>query len=463
MTNRANVMNLIMLGFCAVWLGCGGCAAPPQGPVTEAQREVSGAEPGQFVTAAELDELTRAFADRYVGLLYSVCDVLKKDNPDPAQRREAQLLLIDSASNMYDIASNADSFTRLLDMVVVTKLMSHVWVDDGRAEQIFGDRAEPLIHAMVHSRDEAQELARRVLTDDHLAVLDALLTDWRAENREMIHASFVRFSNFAIGRGRSAASEVLAARGMFAGVGMAGQAVDEARLLGERVFYHFKRQPTLLRWQLEAAKHDLLATPELVSTLANMDRLTSQIEQLPVHIAAEREVIFTSVDSRMERADTALAKVKDIVAETKGLIAALEEANESLDPLLTKAESIFTRYDEWHRWAVDSGRPRFDIREYTEMVKETATTSQELDQLLITSADLLASPDWRARIDEWNRAADGRIAEAAEQSEQVLSGLFRRIYLALGVLFVLIVCYRVFSILLSRKLAARETLPSSHR
>jgi hypothetical protein len=154
---------------------------------------VVAADGGQVITSAELDELTRAFADRYVGLLYSACDIVKKDNPDPMQRREAQMLLVDCSSNIYDIASNADAFTRLLDLVVVTRLISQVWVDDGRARQVFGDRAQPLADAMLHARTEAQVLAARVLTVEQLGVLESLLVDWRKENPEMVRASFVRF------------------------------------------------------------------------------------------------------------------------------------------------------------------------------------------------------------------------------------------------------------------------------
>ncbi|MCC6906389.1 MAG: hypothetical protein IT430_00480 [Phycisphaerales bacterium] len=437
-----------------VWSGC---ATSPRPPAPETPRQVSGAGTGQFVTAEELDGLSRAFADRYVGLLYSACEALKKDNPDPVQRREAQLLLLDGATNVYDIASNADSFTRVLDLVVITRLMSKVWVDDGRAEQVFGDRAAPLVDALVHSRDEAQALAARVLTDEHLAVLESLLVDWQRDNPEMIHASFVRFSNFAIGRGRSAASEVLAARGLFSEVGAVGQAVDEARLLGERVFYRLKREPTLLRWQLEAAKADLLATPEVVLALDDIDRMTRQLEGLPAHVAAERETILAAVDARMNRLDVTFDKAEDVVAETESLVVALRETGESLRPLLATADSLFTRYDAWHRWAVANGRPRFDIRQYTEMIKETGTTAHDLDEVLQSSADLLASPDWSSRIDEWKRAADGRIALAAEQSKSVIDGFFLRVYIALGALFALLILYRIITLMLTRRFVPGPT------
>jgi len=131
---------------------------------------------------------------------------------------------VDAAGNIYDIASNADAFTRLLDMVVVTRLLSLVWVEDGHARAVFGERAAPLEDAMRHAPDESQTLAGRLLTLRQLATLEGLIQEWRRENHGMTRASFVRFSNFAVGRGRSAASEVLEARELFRQVGAAGQA-----------------------------------------------------------------------------------------------------------------------------------------------------------------------------------------------------------------------------------------------
>jgi hypothetical protein len=455
----ASALKVAMLGSWVV-LMAGGCVFQTAAPPKDAPRVVA-ADGSEVITSAELDELTRAFADRYVGLLYSACEMVKADNPDPLQRRDAQVLLLDGAGNIYDIASNADAFTRLLDMVVVTSLMSQVWVDDGRAEQIFGNRAEPLADAMLHARKETLALAARVLTTEQLGVLDSLLLEWRRDNPAMVRTSFVRFSNFAIGRGRTAASEVLAARGFFAEVGQAGKAVDEARFLAERMFYQLKRAPTLLRWHLAAAKDDLLATPEVVSALADMHRLTDQAERLPAYVAAERETVLAAIDSRIAGADATLANVKDAIAEAKSLVASLERASESLDRLLSAADVLFARWDAWHRWTVTNRARPFDIREYIEMAKESATATQRLNELLESSNGLLTSPDWRVRMDEWSRTADGRIELVAGQSRLLLDNLFRLVCLALGVLFALLVCYRVISILLMRRFATPGTRPGS--
>ncbi|MCX5636824.1 MAG: hypothetical protein NTX52_03905, partial [Planctomycetota bacterium] len=196
-----------------VWIAllvCGGCFALARNPAKDGPRQVGATDANQPIRSAELDELTRAFADRYVGLLYSACDALKKDNPDPVQRREAQVLMVDCATNIYDIASNADAFTRMLDLVVVATLVSQVWIDDDRGAEVFAGREELLIRALHHGRVEAWALAAQVLRPDQIDLLDYLLWDWRRHNPGMDRAPFVRFSNFAIGRGKSANSEVLA-------------------------------------------------------------------------------------------------------------------------------------------------------------------------------------------------------------------------------------------------------------
>jgi phosphate transport system substrate-binding protein len=435
--------------------GGGGCAGLRQALAPAGMRaEIGGPNAvAHTVAGAELDELTRAFADRYVGLLSSACDALKKDNPDPVQRREAQELMLDCATNVYDIASNADAFTRMLDLVVVTTLVSQVWVDDDRAGDVFGDRGEVLVRSLHHGRVEAWALAARVLRPDQLDVLDYTIWDWRQQNPDMVRASFVRFSNFALDRGKSANAEVLAAGGFFKNIGQTGQAVDEARLLTERMFYRLKREPTLLRWQTEAAKDDLLATPEVGKGLADVHRLTDQIEQLPRNVATERQAIVAAVDEHLNGADERLVRVRAAIADAKALAATVGHTSGSVDEMLKTASAIFTRFDAWDRWSTDLPQHRaFDVREYTRGMKELAAAVETVNDSLKSSNELLGSPQWGRRIEEVNRSADGRIKLASEQSQLVVNAAFLRVCLAMGVFFAMLILYRIISFMLARRL-----------
>jgi hypothetical protein len=293
----------------------------------EPSRQVDGAEVGERVTSAELDELTRAFADRYVGLLYSVCD------------------------------------------------------------------------------------------------------GWR---------------------GRSAAAEVLAARGLFAEVGEAGQAVDEARLLGERMFYRLKRESTLLRWQSVAMKDDLVATPELSTALADVHRLTDQIERLPANIAAERQAILKGLDDRLQRADATIANVRATLHEATTFVASLKPAGESLNEMLTTADTLVARYAASDRPKTGNEGHPFDIREYEQTAKEVTRAAARMNDLLTATEHLLGSPELRDGMQEVNDSIDGRIMTVADQSQVVMNGFFWRVCASLGVLFAMLILYRVVSLLLMR-------------
>jgi hypothetical protein len=476
----------------------GGCAAPPTGgPATDTPREAAPAHwyslkrapapSGPTIKSAELDELTRAFADRYVGLLSSACDALKKDNSDLVQRREAQKLLVNGATNVYDIASNADAFTRVLDLVVVTTLISQVWIDDDLATEVFGDRAEIVIRALHHGRVEAWALAAQVLRPDQLDLLDYLLWEWRRQNPDMMRAYSVRFSNFAIGRGRSSAAEVLAAGGLFGQVAQAGQAVGEARLLSERVFYQLKREPTLLRWQAEAAQDTALATPEVGNALRDMRRLADlpknlaaereamlatpqvgkaledmhrmaeQAEQLPKNVAAERQALVTALDERMKQADATIAGVKSALDEAKEVLASVGPVSDSLKEMFKTANILFARHESGDKGttaAAPASRP-FDIREYTEAMKELATTAGQVNEVLKSSNDLLRSPEWDRRVEQVSTSADERVRRAVKESQQVVNDFFWRVYAALSVLFVLLIICLGTAFVLMRRLFRR--------
>ena len=387
------------------------------------------------ITAAELDELTRAFADRYVGLLSSTCDALKKDNPDPVQRREAQDLTLDAANNVYDIASNADSFTRMLDLVVVTTLVSQVWVDDDRAGDVFGDRGEVLVRSLHHGRVEALALAARVLRPDQLDVLDYTIWDWRRQNPDMVRMSSVRFSNFALDRGKSANADVLAAGGFFKNIGQTGQSVDEARLLTERMFYLLKRQPTLLRWQAEAAKDDLLATPEVGKALADVHRLTEQVEQLPRNIATERRASWRLWTSG-RRPSTARSTACGPPSGTPRRWPIRSDKRAGRSTRCSKPATPCSRAGRCMGPLVHDSAAASPVRHprVHPGAKEIAVAVGTVNDSLRSTNELLASPEWARRIQDVNRLADGRIRVASEQSQAVVNATFLRACVAVVVL-----------------------------
>jgi len=448
-------------------LACGGCglvARAFEGGAEDDRsllvEETRGSVP---ISSAELDELTRAFADRYVGLLSSTCDRLKKDNPDLVQRREAQVLLADCAANVYDIASNPDPFTRMLDLIVVTTLVSQVWIDDNRVAEVFPTRQEVLVRALHHGRQEAWALAAQVLRPDQLDLLDYLLWDWRQRNRDLVRASFVRFSAFAGGRAKSAGAEVGASSGLsvvellgvgdlFSSVGEAGRAVNEARQFSERMFYLLKREPTLLRWQAAALRDGTLATPAVGMAFADVHRLTDQIEQLPLNVKAEREAILADFDRRIDRTDESVTNLRRALSQASELVTSLEPASVALNEMLKTANVLVARFESSDGETPSQPSRPFDIREYQEALEELATTAGKMNELLASSHELLGSSEWDRRIQEVSQAADGRMRVAAEHSQSLMNQFLWRTYVALGVFSAMLVLCLVFSFMLMWRL-----------
>ncbi|HUV64293.1 MAG TPA: hypothetical protein VMW24_10365 [Sedimentisphaerales bacterium] len=284
--------------------------------------------------------------------------------------------------------------------------------------EVFAGREELLIRALHHGRVEAWALAAQVLRPDQIDLLDYLLWDWRRHNPDMVRVSFVRFSNFAIGRGKSANSEVLAAGGFYANVGRQGQAVDEARLLAERMFYMLKREPTLLRWQVDTLKED----------------------------------IFNTFDDRMKQADATVANVRAVVSDANDLVTSIGPTSNSLNEMLKTADILFARFETWNRWSIAQGARPFDIREYMEGLKELAVAVVKMNDMLKSSNELLGSSEWDRRIQQVSQSADERMKMAAEQSQRVIHDAFWRVYVAIGILFAMFILCLVAVFMVIRKL-----------
>jgi len=328
---------------------------------------------------------------------------------------------------------------------------------------VFGERSAVLERALEHGRAVARALVEQVLAPEQLAVLDALMRDWRRDNPDMVRMASVRFSNFAIGRGKSSTAEVLAARGWFANVGTAGRSVDEARLLAERMFYMLKRQPTLLRWELEAAKDEFFATPDAATYLGDVHRLTGMAERLPADVAAERQAILAAVDARLAAVDSTLANVESVIAEADALAATVGRTAESINGVVKSVDGMLHRYGEASSTSPSATPARpFDVREYTEGVKELAVALDNMNQVLKSTDALLGSAEWGRRIGEVNRSADARMRVAAEQGQVVVSAGFRQLWITIAAVFATLVLYRVVGAYLPRRTRGLAIAPDQH-
>ncbi len=130
--------------------------------------------------------------------------------------------------------------------------------------------------------------------------------------------------------------------------------------------------------------------------------------------------------------DGTLTNVRGALTDAHALVTSLDQTSNSLNEMLKTADALLVRFDTWDRRAATQPSRPFDIREYTEGVKELAVAAGKMNDLLKSSNELLGSSEWERRIQQVNESADGRMKVASEQSQRLVNEVFRRVYLALG-------------------------------
>lgn len=428
-----------------------GCAFVQRAEQTSAAEQRSGSsrspaamksKAGEAITMQELDQMTYAFADRYLTYIVSACEAIEKNNPNAEQRRLAHQVKLVQVSSVYDIVTNADPFTQLLDLTLVITLQSQKWIDEDQAERWFGDRAGPLIDASRKAREDVWRIAARVMKPEQLEVLDNLIWDWRQKNRDIQLVSYVRFDDFSATRGKSIVEDVKTGTGFLAPVGDAKKAVDEVRLLAERAFYISKRLPFLMNWQMRSAVDETLNDPSVREVTDNMTRVSKAVDRVPQDIARERAAIFAEMNRQQPFISAITSQIRGTVADSNQLAAQIAAITKSSDQLLATYDRLFVAPGR-DKPKTGNEKP-FDIAEYTKTLQVLTEALKEANTLVANGGSLLASP-------RFDQVTTKQVAHAGEQGERIVDAAFWRGVALIVAFFVMLTVYRAFSHWLNRR------------
>jgi hypothetical protein len=436
------------LRFCTIALAGAllffGCAT-----IEQAQRSVRGVfrplsvaptpptKRADQITIEELEQQLYGFADRYLTYIITATENIERGNTNPEQRRRAHQVRLVQISAIYDVVTNADPFTRLLDLMLVVTLQSQKWIEEDQAERWFGERAQPLILASRKAREDIWQIAARVMTANQLEVIDYLIWDWRHKHPGIELVSYVRFDDFAAERGKSIIADVRGGGGLLAPVGEATKAVDEMRALAERAFFYAKRLPFLMSWQMRAAVDDVLTESEARSFVD----ASRTLARWPQDLARERDALFALLNQHQPLLQSMTAQYRSAIGETSALIGALTGLTQASQQTLDTLDRLVE--------ARTDGRP-FDIREYSAAIERLVAVLQEANKLAATTGEVMEG----VQPQRFEVLAKGGSAHAQALAAGVLDHAFWRALALIVLFFLLLTLYRLLSVWLDRRAGA---------
>lgn len=424
---------------------------PPAGTVDNDENQ-------PVITQGELMQMTTGYADRYMTYLVSAIEKIERNNPNLEQRRLANRIKLVQVSALYDIATNADPFTQLVDMTLVVSLQARKWIDDDVAEKWFGARGRYLVAASRQAREDIWRIAARVMRPSQLEQLDTMILDWHRRHPDIELVSYVRFDDFAASRSKSIVAEVAEGGGFLAPIGEATKAVDEVRAVAERALYLAKRMPYMIGWQVRDTVSDTLNGPELgrindllPGVVASVDRVARTIERVPQDVRSEREAIDAMLlrhgplaskmidDSRglVQDSNALATNAMALTGSVESLLARLDRSTVALREAVTAIDDVFLK--PGREKPADPNAKPFDIDDYARTAVAVGDTIGRAQTLVDDLRTTLQSPD---QMQALTRGVDASLVRATDRTSALIDRVFWRLAALLVLAFALALAYR---------------------
>lgn len=428
--------------------------------------------------ALQLQAQVMTMADDYIAALgEAVYLVRNADSLTPRSRWLAQSFLRNGVGAAIDIAAGPSPSVSVLDLLVLATLQTWSfeahWIPAG-----IGDAGGPTLARLRRAEADLWHAAQHVLSDDQKATLRGLIDAFIAENPDRTVVATIRFDEFSDARKVSSTSLRRRASGLLKEVGVATAAIDDARLLGERLLWYAGRYPYVLGEQAELSVYRMFDQPEAARLLAALDAfrhlgdaLTARIDTIEQDIDAQRDALFQKLAAERTQAIESLeqtlaanihrplddlgaaiarertAAVDDVFGrldkERGAILDAIDSRSEDVRGLLVELRSTLSASGTLAKelgatlGAVDRVIARFDqppagadareplkITDLRDAAAEAARAAAQLARVLELSNELAASD-----------ALDRRIASLSAPADALVDRLFWRALLLIAAAF----------------------------
>ena len=435
-------LGVVVLGVSAVV----SCASTEKSP--DARNEVLPAADSSRVTQQQVQSKLMAFADQYFAVTLDAAKTLERTLETPESRHTAAGARLVALIVTTDIAASPNPGAALLDMTVFVTLKRIVWEEYWMVE-VYHEVGDQVLVSLLELEDDIWEIAASVYTPEQLAELRNLIDSWRKAHPETTAVDFMRLTE--LGDARQVQDLVEAGRpgGMLAPVKEANRNIEEMRLLAERLTFMATRMQLLISLQVEMASAKLAVQPEVQQLLEDSrsfadvsDRFAeafatlvadlpeerrSAIDQILNGLGDEREQILAELTAEDGGVRPTLGDFRDTFEAGRQLAETLNEAVISMDRLVER---------------VLEGDParRFDIMDYKATIEEATKTVQEIQAVLTSVDQLLASS---ISDEELNSILEGAKRLEDEVIDDVIDRAFLRGVALIVIFFVVLALYRL--------------------
>jgi len=332
------------------------------------------------------------FADEYVGRTNEVLNKFKSESVTPEERLTVQNWKLQQATSAYIVASGPNSLANALDMVVLASL-SRMVLDDAWVAERWGARAIPVQETYRALEASAYGMVEDLLTASQMARLREVLIQWRAQNPNVRAVAYIHFRDFAKSVGAPKPGEEGTAGNLFAVLNLdpfssldpAIREITQTRQLAERAIYYVQRAPELIDMQVERLTDQLAVMPETKTLLADFGRVSligtasdNLVRSLPGLLDQQRDALIVQLTHTMNEQSATIGK---LAGELRGTLQAGTETANALHGTLESVERITAQFAPKPGAPEEPKGPPFDIRQYTEMLREASVAVRQLDEL----------------------------------------------------------------------------------
>jgi hypothetical protein len=388
----------------------------------------------------ELQSQLLRFADNSIEALNLAIGQLQREDDKITQRRTLLTRRITTANDILAIATGANAYANLLDMVIFASL-NRMDIEDYWMPTFYGKSVKPYLIASQEVEKGIWQIASTTLKQEQLSELRTAINTWHEQHPNVRSprdpgsfgfASEVAEVNRSSRPGITSSVFNLLVIDPLAGLDPATRELANTRLFAERGLFLTRHMPTLIRWETELLAIHTAEMPEMEKLLANTtqlsesaDRFSQTAEHLPGLISTERQQIVQALDKHQP-----------------GLISLAAQAEKALDAgrQMSNASTATLKYfqDVVRQLQASPSSPNaepFRINDYTAAAAQINATAQDLVRLLQAFDQTLASD----KLERVSTRLDAAVWQAQASGKALVDYTFRQI-LFLGLILIASAC-----------------------